>query len=105
MAQASSSSTPTSNFQSIFGPALKAYEKKTKKNLLTHPLATQLQTCKCAGDILSILQDRVKEFESADEGLSRWLNPTITVLYALSAALKGVGLVGPIQSTCLHPPP
>jgi hypothetical protein len=104
MPQASSSTnTATSNFQAIFQAALKAYEKKTKMDLLTHPLATQLKACKCAGDILSVLEDRAKEFEGADEGLSRWLNPTITVLYAFSAVLKGVGLVSPIQSTYLHP--
>lgn len=105
MAEASSSSTSTatSNLQSIFQAALKAYEKKTKKDLLTHPLATQLKACKCASDILIILEDRVKVFEDADERLSRWLSPTITVLYAFSAALKGVGLVGPIQSIRLHP--
>ena len=103
MAQASSSSTATSNFQPIFEAALKAYEKKTKKDLLSHPLAPQLNACKCAGDILNILQDSVKGFEDADERLSRWLNPTITVLFAFSAALTGVGLVSTIQSTCFNP--
>jgi hypothetical protein len=106
MSQAPSTSTPTSNFQSIFNAALKTYEKKTQKDLLAHPLAAQLQSCNSPGDILVILQDKVKEFDqsrSADEGLSRWLNPTINVLYAFSATLGGgVGLVGPTQSTYLH---
>ncbi|KAH9165952.1 hypothetical protein EDB89DRAFT_1857819, partial [Lactarius sanguifluus] len=47
--------------------------------------------------ILVVLQDKVKELNqsrSADERLSRWLNPTIDVLYAFSATLgEGVGLV------------
>jgi hypothetical protein len=107
MSQAQSASTSSSNFQSIFYAALKAYEKKTKKDLLAHPLAAQLQACKSPGDILVVLQDKVNEFDqsrSADERLSRWLNPTINVLYAFSATLGGgVGLVGPIRSTCLHP--
>ena len=102
-------STSTSNFQFIFNAALKAYEKKTKKDLLAHPLATQLQACKSPGDILAILQDKVKEFDdsrSADERLSRWLSPTINVLYAFSATLgQGVGLVGFTQSNFLHPLP
>ncbi len=105
MSQAPYTPTSSSNFQSIFNAALKAYEKKTKNNLLAHPLAAQLQACNSPADILSILQDRVKELNqsrSADERLSRWLNPTISVLYAFSATL---GEVGPIQSTCLHPPP
>ena len=109
MAQASSSSTPTSNFSSVFEVALKAYEKKTKKDLLAHPLAAQLKACDCPGDILSILQDRVKEFDrsrEADKRLSRWLNPTITVLHAFSVTLcEGFGLVGSILSTFLHTRP
>jgi hypothetical protein len=35
----------SSNFQSIFNSALETYEKTTKNKLLTHPLATQLQSC------------------------------------------------------------
>ncbi|KAN0140110.1 hypothetical protein V8E53_002006 [Lactarius tabidus] len=97
MSQAQSTSTSSSNFQSIFYAALKAYEKKTKKDLLAHPLSAQLQACKNPGDILIILQDKVNEFDlsrSANERLSRWLNPTINVLYAFSATLGGgVGLV------------
>ncbi|KAI9436473.1 hypothetical protein H4582DRAFT_434089 [Lactarius indigo] len=92
----STSSSP-SNFQSIFNAALKAYKKKTKNDLLAHPLAAQLQACNSPVDILAILQDKVKEFDqsrSADERLSKWLNPTINILYAFSATLgEGVGLV------------
>jgi hypothetical protein len=97
-------STPSANFQPIFSAALKGYEKKTKKDLLTHPLAEHLQACNSPDDILAVLQDRVKEFDqSRSERLSGWLNPTINVLFAFSAALGlGVGLVGPIQSICLH---
>jgi hypothetical protein len=109
MSQVPSTSTSASDFQSIFNAALKAYENKTKKDLLAHPLATHLQACKSPGDILTVLQDNVKEFyqsRSADERLSRWLNPTINVLYAFSAMLGGgVGLVSPVKSICLLPPP
>ena len=105
MSQVPSSSTPSSNFQSIFNVALKAYEKKTKKDLLAHPLAAQLQACKSPSDILAILQDKVKELDlsrSADERLSQWLNPTINVLYAFSATVgAGVGLVSTAKSTGL----
>ena len=105
MSQASSASASTSstNFQSIFNTALKAYEKKTKKDLIAHPLAAQLQACKSSGDILAVLQDKVKEFDqsrSADERLSQWLNPTINVLYSFSATLgAGVGLVSTVKRT------
>ena len=100
-----STSTSSSNFQSIFYVALKAYEKKTKKDLLAHPLAAQLQACKSPSDILSILQEKANEFDQsrrADERLSKWLNPTINVLYSFSATLgAGVGLVSTLRSTCL----
>ena len=103
MPQIPSSSTSTSNFESVFNAAIKAYEKKTKKDLLAHPLAAQLQACNSPADILVVLQDKIKEFDqsrSADERLSRWLNPTINVLSAFSSTLgAGVGLVGPIRST------
>ncbi len=97
-------SPSSSNFQSIFYSALKAYEKKTKKDLLAHPLAVQLQTCNSPSDILAILQDKVKELDnsmSRDERLSRWMSPTVNVLYAFSATLgEGVGLVSLVKSHC-----
>ena len=95
-------STPSSNFQTIFYAALKAYEKKTKKDLLAHPLAAQVQACKSPDDIRAVLQDKVNELDqsmSAHERLSRWLNPTINVLYSFSATI-GPGLVSAIKSTC-----
>ena len=105
MSQATSTSTSLSNFQSIFNTALKSYEKKTKNDLLAHPLAAQLQACNSPDDILAILQEKVKELDisrSVDERLSKWLNPTINVLYGFSATLgAGVGLVSAIALTCL----
>ena len=104
-APSTSASTSSSNFQAIFYAALKAYEKKTKKDLTAHPLAAQLQACKSPGNILAVLQEKVEEFDqsrSADERLSQWLNPTINVLYSFSATLgAGVGLVSTVKSTIL----
>ena len=100
-----STSTPSPNFQSIFKAALKAYEKKTKKDLLAHPLAAQLQACNSPSDILAVLQDKINEFDqsrSADERLSKWLNPTINVLFSFSATI-GAG-VGHVSTTKVHPP-
>ncbi|KAH9073507.1 hypothetical protein EDB83DRAFT_78369 [Lactarius deliciosus] len=92
-----SMSTASSNFRTIFVAALKEYEKKTKTNLLTHPLATQLESCNFSSDILAVLHNKVNEFNQArshNERLSSWLNPTINVLYALSATLgEGLGLI------------
>src|SRR6266702_457355 len=87
----------SSNFKVIFEKALNVYKIKTKQDLTTHPLASQLQACDSPAAILTILQDQVHQFErcrSGDERLRRWLNPTINVLYAFSATLgEGIGLV------------
>jgi hypothetical protein len=89
--------SPSSNFQLIINNALKAYEKRTKKDLLAHPLAAQLQPCDSPGAILTILQQQIQEFSQSranDERWSKWLDPTVNVLYAFSATLgEGVGLV------------
>jgi hypothetical protein len=87
----------SSNFQVIFCASIKEYEKKTKKDLLTHPLMAQLQTCNTPTDILAVLHTQVQHFEQSRHGedrLAKWLNPTVNVLYAFSSALgAGVGLV------------
>ena len=97
MSQTTPTYTSTSNFRTIFVAAIKEYEKKTKTDLLSHPLASQLESCNSSTDILAVLQEKVSEFNesrSHRERLSSWLNPTINVLYAFSATLGGgIGLV------------
>ena len=89
--------SPTTNFQSIFNTALKAYERRTKTDILAHPLASQLQACKSADSILAVLQGQVDDLDQArrsDERLTKWLSPTIDVLLAFSATLgEGISLV------------
>ena len=81
---------------------MKEYQKKTKQDLLEHPLMDQLQTCNSATDILAVLRTQVQKFEqstSRDDKLTKWLTPTVNVLYAFSGVLGvGVGLVNPIHS-------
>src|ERR1700761_6458311 len=97
MSQSTSTSTSSPHFYTIFVAAMNAYEKKTKTDLLKHPLASQLQSCNSSSNILAVLYDEVNELDeskSRNERLSSWLNPTINVLYAFSATLgQGVGLV------------
>jgi hypothetical protein len=86
--------SPSSNFQLIFSAALKAYEKQTKRDLLAHPLASQLQTCDSLGSILAVLQSQVDDLGTGDERLTKWLSPTVNVLLAFSNTLgEGVSLV------------
>ena len=86
-----------SNFQTIFSTSVKAYEKQTKKDLLVHPLASQLQACDSPTSILAVLQGQVDDLNQArksDERLTKWLGPTINVLLAFSDTLgEGVSLV------------
>jgi hypothetical protein len=97
-------SSSSSNFQVIFNNALKAYERRTKKDLLAHPLATQLQYCDSHSSILIVLQQQVQELnqsQSSDERLTKWLDPTVKVLYTLSETLgEGVSLVCVVISKC-----
>jgi hypothetical protein len=97
-AQSTASSSPKgTNFQLIINNALDKYKKRTKNDLLAHPLAAQLQSCDSPAAILAILHQQVQgsdQSRSSDEQWSRWLDPTINVLYALSSTLgTGVGLV------------
>ena len=86
-----------SNFQSIFSTALKAYERRTKTDILAHPLASQLQACTSPGSILAVLQGQANDLAQAqggDERLTKWLNPTVNVLLAFSNTLgSGISLV------------
>ena len=96
----------SSNFQLIFNNALKAYEKHTNKDLLAHPLTVELQSCSSPTAILAVLQQQVQELNrsrSSNEGLTKWLDPTVHVLHAFSETLgEGVSLVCLTTGTLLR---
>ena len=80
-----------------FYTSLKEYKKKTNKDLLAHPLTAQLQTCNSPTAILAVLRTQgpqFKDFTSGDDKLTKWLDPTVNVLYMFSS---GVGLVNCIR--------
>ena len=97
MSQIPTTTAASSRFEAIFNAALKSYEKQTKKDLLAHPLASQLQECDSTTAVLAMLQDQVQDFDKSrggNERLTAWLSPTVNVLYAFSSAISGgVGLV------------
>ena len=86
-----------SSFQSTFSYALHVYKKRTKGDLILHPLATRLQSCDSPDAILTILQEQARAIDqswNAHEKLAMWLDPIVNVLYALSSSLgEGIGLV------------
>lgn len=77
--------------------ALDTYRKRTKKDLLTHPLATQLEACDSPAAILTLLRKQIHELDqshSSAERWSKWLDPTVNVLFTFSATIgAGAGLV------------
>ena len=100
---ASESSSP--KFQVILDNALKVYEKRTKKNLVVHPLASQIQACESPGDIIAVLQQQIQGLDqsrSADERWTKWLDPTINVLFTFPQTVGTVGLVRDALIRNLH---
>ena len=97
MSAVASTSTSHSNFVSIFNAALETYKRKTKNDLVSHPLLPALQSCDSPEAILTVLRDQIPAFsqsQNGDDGLTKWVAPTVNVLYAFSATIGGgVGLV------------
>lgn len=97
MSNISSPSTSRSNLDTTFHTALSAYKKKTGKDIATHPLATELQSCDSPDAILVVLRSKIPtpdKSNSGDEKFEKCLIPTINVLHALSDTLgEAVGLV------------
>ena len=92
-----SSPSSSSNFQLLINNALDTYKRRTKNDLLAHPLATRLQTCNTPSAIIALLQEQVQGLDqsrSSDERWSKWLDPTVNVLQAFSSILQaGASLV------------
>ena len=100
MSQAPIATTSTSNYQVIFDSALDAYKKKTKKDLRSHPLLPKLQTCNSPNAVLAVLREQIHVLDrshgasSTSDRLTKWLNPTVQVLYTFSEAIgAGINLV------------
>ena len=87
-----STSTSHSNFASIFNAALQKYNRNTNQDLAKHPLLPRLQSCQSPDAILAILREQTPESsqsQSSDGGLTRWVTPTVNVMYSFSATLIG----------------
>jgi hypothetical protein len=97
MSAGPSSSTSNSNFASIFNAALESYKRKTKKDLASHPLLPMLQACDSPEAVLAVLREQIpasNQSQNDDDRLTKWVSPTVNVLYAFSATVgQGVGLV------------
>ena len=90
----STSTSPTS-FETIFAAAFEEYKKQTKTDITSHPLANQLQSCGSSSAIIAVLRTQVQTFDKGtDERWTKWLDPTVNVLFTFSVTLgSGVGVV------------
>ena len=92
-----SNSASPSDFSSIFNAALETYKRKTKRDLVSHPLLPALQSCDSPEAVLTVLREQIPAFsqsQNGDDGLTKWVTPTVNVLYSFSATLgQGVGVV------------
>jgi fungal STAND N-terminal Goodbye domain len=97
MSHSNPTASSSNHFQLLINNALKAYEKRTKNDLLSHPLATQLQDCNSPADILAVLHQQIQgpsQSRSTDNRWTKWLDSTVNILYTLSETLgEGVSLV------------
>ena len=89
--------TSSTNFEAVIAAALEEYKRKTMTDIASQPLAAELKSCESPSAILAILRAQVQtsdKSQSPDEKLTKWLDPTVNVLYAFSAVLgDAVGLV------------
>ncbi len=97
MSAAPSTSTSQSNFASIFNAALESYKRKTKQNIPSHPLFMNLESCNSPEAVLTVLREQVPAFnqsQNGDEGLTKWVTPTVNVLSSFSDTVgQGIGVV------------
>lgn len=85
----------SSNHQLIFNNALQVYERRTKTNLLAHPLAAQLQSRDTPATIITLLREQLQiQAQDTVDKLTKWLDPFVNVLHTLSVSLgEDVSLV------------
>ena len=87
-----------SSFRDLFNAALQDYQNQTGNSLIDHPLARQLDSCDSADSITAILQERAqifRDFRGDDGKFMKSLKCSVNILYTLSVATGGIGLVHP----------
>src|SRR5258707_12258795 len=93
MSAVPSASTSHSDFASIFNTAFETYKRKTRKDLAKHPLYPRLRSCDSPEAILTVLREQFpapNQSQDSDSQLTKWVTPTVNVLFSFSANLGGV---------------
>ena len=98
----------SSHLQPILDTAVNEYRKKTKINLLLHPLSAKFDECDSSNSVLTVFQQQVlgvdpPQSSDDDDVLTRWLYPTVKVIFTFSTTLReGVDLVCSMSWTRLR---
>ena len=91
------------NYQLIFDSALQNYKEKTGEDLPSTPLFRTLETYRSSEDVIATLRQEVPAFDKSwrrNDGLTRWLDPTVRVVNAFSATIgSAVALVSLTEHT------
>ena len=97
MSTGPSTSTSQFNFASSLDAALESYKRITKKDLDSHPLLHHLQSCESPEGVLNVLREQVtasSQSRFCDDGLTKWIAPTVNILYSFSETVgQAIGLV------------
>jgi len=78
----------SARFQTLFEPALRAYERKAGVSLTQHPLAIKLQNCHSVEAITGLFQDQARafsDFQGSDK-VMKSIKTTVSILSKLSSA-------------------
>ena len=86
----------SARFQTLFEPALQAYEKKAGVSLAQHPLAIKLQNCDSVEAITSLLQDQARAFVDlqGSDKIMKSIKTTVSILSKLSSVASLVDAFG-----------
>ena len=95
----------SSSFEDLFDTALKDYQYQTKTSLVDHPFARQLESCDSVDSITAVLQEQAqifRDFRGDDGKLMKSVKCSVNILYTLSTATAGIGLVCPNSFTLIR---
>jgi len=96
----------STHVQTLFEPALQAYERKTGVALSTHPLTGQLQDCHTVESITTLLQGQARDFSDLrrNDRLMKVIKSVTSILSTLSATSalgESTGLVRQKSAECV----
>ncbi|KAI0287884.1 hypothetical protein BC826DRAFT_1178184 [Russula brevipes] len=92
MSQNPPETTSNSTYDLVFENALRAYKKKTGKDLASDPLLRRLETCTSPDVVLGVLREQIPDSDhpgTRNGCFMDWLDPTVNVLLNFSETIRG----------------